>query len=643
MSKQHQYIPGLTQRSPDEPPVEQSNAPKNVPPQLVQDFIEGKKQAVSALMEYCSMQRLKVDFMEVPVKIYSLINNFANQCTVNNIAYDQGVGKTKKEAKANAAKIAFSQLLGLGDDVPSKEEGNVIYDSLGRKLVLPSDPHAPLRPKWKDVPDLTARQEIPNEGLMTSGRKDLASILQEFCSRLKITRRVEVNDNPSPYGFVSRVYMNDKVVAEACASSKKDSKNQAIQKALYDLNIKEQLKQELEHKISEEDIIGLKCYKFFEDKLHEVPQLLNAKNSFAVFLVKRGESEAEIVALGSGNVCLSGEMLKTNGRTLIDCYAVTIARRALLKYFHKELKSYLEGSKVLSIFEETEQPDHFRLKPYVTIHLFLSQPPPGDYRECLDFTYASRNQKQERLIEEGAHFPALSDELPGWFSVKNEEGVVNPVEEDQIPQQNLHDIESGQELCVMSCSDKLLQWNVLGLQGSLFSNFLEPVYLKSVILGNRFDHGHLARALCCRLYEVINESLPPSYHLNHPCLTTVSFQVQEEGNLTHFSINWSHGDQLVELVDGFSGTTTADSPHRSNAATKEPCASRLCKAAILFRFREIANMLKKIRFLQAPDCYTAKLMAKQYQQAKVTFKQHCALIGLGNWVKKPAEVDYFTK
>jgi len=59
------------------------------------------------------MKRLTTTFKEVPVKNYSLVNKFANECSVNGVPYPQGTGKTKKEAKTQAAKIAFNIILGF--------------------------------------------------------------------------------------------------------------------------------------------------------------------------------------------------------------------------------------------------------------------------------------------------------------------------------------------------------------------------------------------------------------------------------------------------------------------------------------------------------------------------------------------------
>jgi hypothetical protein len=52
---------------------------------------------------------------------------------------------------------------------------------------------------------------------------------------------------------------------------------------------------------------------------------------------------------------------------------------------------------------------------------------------------------------------------------------------------------------VMTCSDKIARWNILGLQGSFLSHFLtNPLYLRTVIVGRKFSEVHGRRALCCR-------------------------------------------------------------------------------------------------------------------------------------------------
>ena len=41
--------------------------------------------------------------------------------------------------------------------------------------------------------------------------------------------------------------------------------------------------------------------------------------------------KGELVALGTGDKCLSCDSITTDGRVMIDSYAVAVARRALLK------------------------------------------------------------------------------------------------------------------------------------------------------------------------------------------------------------------------------------------------------------------------------------------------------------------------
>ncbi len=126
------YIPGLNQAS--DPGVaspkiykSKSDIPKQVPKDLVVGFLNGSKHPVSALMEYAAMVKLVVTFHEANVENPSIIAKFACVCAVNGKQFPQGNGKTKKDAKTVAAKIAFTALLGVEEDDVDDDKGECCH------------------------------------------------------------------------------------------------------------------------------------------------------------------------------------------------------------------------------------------------------------------------------------------------------------------------------------------------------------------------------------------------------------------------------------------------------------------------------------------------------------------------------------
>lgn len=75
----------------------------------------------------------------------------------------------------------------------------------------------------------------------------------------------------------------------------------------------------------------------------------------------------------------------------------------------------------------------------------------------------------------------------------------------------------------MSSSDKLLKWNVVGVQGALLNLLVEPIYLDSFVVQKNYDAATLSRAVYARASGIT--ALTPPFKLNAIYLSPVNVNI----------------------------------------------------------------------------------------------------------------------
>ncbi|XP_048874656.1 double-stranded RNA-specific editase 1-like isoform X4 [Brienomyrus brachyistius] len=313
--------------------------------------------------------------------------------------------------------------------------------------------------------------------------------------------------------------------------------------------------------------------------------------------------EAQVICISTGTKCINGEYMSDRGLALNDCHAEIIARRSLIRFLYSQLEPFLSHNKKeeqqRSIFSRCEGRG-YQLKENVQFHLYISTSPCGDARIF--------SPHEAGVEDQGDRHP--NRKARGQLRTKIESG------EGTIPVRSSSTIQTwdgvlqGERLLTMSCSDKIA----------------------SIILGSLYHADHLSRAMYQRIADI--EALPPTFTLNQPLLSGISnAEARQPGKAPNFSVNWTVGDQALEVINA---TTGKDDMGR---------ASRLCKHALYRRWLRLHTKLSltlRIRAVRPGSYHEAKQAAVEYHNAKRTLMKTFQKAGLGAWVKKPIEQDQFS-
>ncbi|KAM8817169.1 double-stranded RNA-specific editase 1 [Rhynchonycteris naso] len=333
--------------------------------------------------------------------------------------------------------------------------------------------------------------------------------------------------------------------------------------------------------------------------------------------------DAKVISVSTGTKCINGEYMSDRGLALNDCHAEIISRRSLLRFLYTQLELYLNSKddQKKSIFQKSER-GGFKLKDSVQFHLYISTSPCGDARIF---------SPHEPILEEPADRHP-NRKARGQLRTKIESGEGTIPVRSNVSIQTWDGVLQGERLLTMSCSDKMARWNVVGIQGSLLSIFVEPIYFSSIILGSLYHGDHLSRAMYQRISNI--EDLPPLYTLNKPLLSGNNAEARQPGKAPNFSVNWTVGDSTIEVINA---TTGKDELGR---------ASRLCKHALYCRWMrvhgKVPSNLMRSKITKPKMYHESKLVAREYQVAKACLFRAFIKAGLGAWVEKPTEQDQFS-
>ncbi|XP_062604715.1 double-stranded RNA-specific editase 1-like isoform X2 [Saccostrea cucullata] len=496
---------------------------------------------------------------------------------------------------------------GASGDVLMKEKNGVNNLPKGRKSVVPS------------VPD----------------GKNPVMILNELRPGLKYDFVKEHGESHAKH-FVMSVVV-DGVKFEGSGRNKKLAKSRAAQMALTKLfNLEfsthpgtKPVPKESHTNVPQElaDLVSRLVLEKFCDLTDNLTSQYARRKVLSGIVMTTSDSEdsATVISVSTGTKCINGEYMSDKGLAVNDCHAEVMGRRSLMRFLYFQLGKHLSGNqleKESSIFQPKEG-GGFKLKPNVHFHLYISTAPCGDSR-----IFSPHEAAQE--VEGGDKHPNRKARGQLRTKIESGEGTIPVTSSGGI--QTWDGILQGERLLTMSCSDKIARWNVLGVQGSLLSHFIEPVYYDSLILGSLYHGDHLSRAVYSRISNM--ENIPPPFRHNQPFMSGISNpESRQPRKAPNFAVNWCVGDAGLEVINTMTGKT------------EQGASSQVCKHAFFKRFLQLFGKIPSFTgqsVTQPPRTYAdAKATMTEYQTAKQQMYSAFQNAGLGRWLKKPEEQDQF--
>nr|XP_026693019.1 tRNA-specific adenosine deaminase 1-like isoform X2 [Ciona intestinalis] len=389
-------------------------------------------------------------------------------------------------------------------------------------------------------------------------------------------------------------------------------------------------------------------------------------------LSESGGDDYEVVAIGTGTTCLGESQMRKDGLILHDNHAEVIARRSFIRYLYHEILSTWQSTKTSTIFNKTND-GKCCLKSGGSFHFYTSNTPCGDAtifpisqplnqtqskgvkRKC---EQVKLNPEKKVCIHETAdEIEQATTQTQSDINRTGAKCVAGENSDRHGKGINYHCVGSlrtkpgrGERTTSMSCSDKILKWNLMGWQGHLLSLLVsEPIHMKYIIVGGVADTVALKRAFYGRIFKHEKfVSLETKINLHCPLIykTDTEFRFGKPVfNKKHLkpcgsSLSWCKIE--IKSLD-----VAAKSGFRLGTVKKHeglPKSSTFISRASLFQlFKDVTYVLPQCSLTEhlgsmKNNSYKFhKLLAEDYEEKWKTVKMDL----LQNWISHSEDLDKF--
>ncbi|XKL68202.1 hypothetical protein PGB90_003693 [Kerria lacca] len=321
-----------------------------------------------------------------------------------------------------------------------------------------------------------------------------------------------------------------------------------------------------------------------------------------VMIQENDYDNGKVLVISTGTKCIEPKNISMNGVVILDSHAEILSRRAFQYFLYSQLKNYENDSD--SVLLKTDN-GKYELKKNINLYLFVNSAPCGD---CRIFAVSGKDNCGDKHPNRASR---------GMLRIKLDGG------NSTVPINNYTKYEKDR-LMIMSCSDKLLKMNVLGIQGSLLSKFIKPIYMTGIVIGDLFHKSHLSRALYGRIG---GKRFIEPFYVNNILVYGITKELSIIRKCPKINVNWIYGES-VEIMNSTTGKTVTEG------------ISRLSKYSLFEKFIHFLKKDTSINDINETYDYFKKT-SKDYQNAKEIFYNSLESKNLGKWIRREYSFDHF--